>query len=152
SHAKGVLLVTLALAIKATAGVLLPFLILIWATRLTGSLGRRVGTAIVAGLAIVLPVFAACTVLAGVDLGWLPALSTSALVVEWLSLPTAAGQIGYLVGNLFASPDLNSVLTMTRMAGWVVLAVVVARQWWLARDGDAATVLRRAAMALLAVA
>src|SRR5882757_2349376 len=35
-HAAGIALVTMAMAVKATAGVALPFLVLVWAARLTG--------------------------------------------------------------------------------------------------------------------
>jgi alpha-1,6-mannosyltransferase len=150
-HRQGFLLVTLAFAVKATAGILLPFLVLIWASRLSGSWPRRLVRAGVFGLAVVVPAFAACTLLAGVDLGWLPALSTSNLVVSWLSLPTGAGQIAYLVGGLFGPVDLQSILSVTRGVGWLLLVVLVVRQWWLARDGDPTTVIRRASLALLAV-
>jgi alpha-1,6-mannosyltransferase len=150
-YRRGFLLVTLAFAIKATAGVLLPFLVLIWASRLTGPWRRRLGRATVLGLAVILPTFAACTFLAGVNLGWLPALSTSYLVIEWLSLPTAVGQLIYIVSSLFASPDLHGILTVTRTLGWLLLLVLVARQWWLARHGEPAVIMRRAAVALLVV-
>jgi alpha-1,6-mannosyltransferase len=150
-HRRGFLLVALAFAVKATAGVLLPFLVLVWASRLTGSLGRRLARATLSGIVVVAPVFAACTLLAGVDLGWLPALSTSNLVIDWLSLPTGAGQLGYIVGRLFGPLSLDDVLDVTRPVGWLILVVLVARQWWLARDEPAATVVRRAALALLAV-
>ncbi|HKN97745.1 MAG TPA: polyprenol phosphomannose-dependent alpha 1,6 mannosyltransferase MptB [Pseudonocardiaceae bacterium] len=151
-HRRGVALVALAFAVKATAGVLLPFLVLIWARRLTGSPGARLGKAVLHAMAVVVPTFAVCTLLAGVDLGWLPALSTSNLVVEWLSMPTAVGQLAFIVGGLFTSADLPSILAVTRTIGWLVLAVLVGRQWWLARHGDPVTTLHRAALAMLFVA
>lgn len=151
-YRRGFLLVTLAFAIKATAGMLLPFLVLIWASRMTGRPWRaRLGRATVLSLAVFLPTFAACTFLAGVNLGWLPALSTSYLVIEWLSLPTAAGQLIYIVSSAFSSPNLGSILTVTRTVGWLVLLVLVFRQWWLARHGEPAAIMRRAAIALLLV-
>ncbi|HKN99619.1 MAG TPA: polyprenol phosphomannose-dependent alpha 1,6 mannosyltransferase MptB, partial [Pseudonocardiaceae bacterium] len=150
-HRGGFLLVTLAFAVKATAGVLLPFLVLVWASRLPGRWGRRLARATLSGIVVVVPVFAACTLLAGVDLGWLPALSTSNLVIDWLSLPTGAGQLGYVVGRLFGPLSLDDVLAVTRPVGWLILVALVVRQWWLARDEPAATVVRRAALALLAV-
>jgi alpha-1,6-mannosyltransferase len=151
-YRRGLLLVTLAFAIKATAGVLLPFLVWIWVSRMDGSLGRRLARASALSLAVVVPAFAACTVVAGVDLGWIPALSTSNLVVEWLSMPTAVGQLSFLIGGLFGTADLQSILQVTRMIGWLVLLVLVARQWWLARDREPSEVMRRAALAMLAVA
>lgn len=151
-YRRGVLLVTLAFAVKATAGVLLPFLVWLWASRLSGSPGSRLAKAAGLSAAVAVPTFAACTLLAGVDLGWFPALSTSNLVVEWLSMPTAVGQLTFIIGSLFGGPDLPSILVVTRAVGWLVLVVLVARQWWLARHGDPATTLRRAALAMLAVA
>lgn len=150
-HRRGFLLVTLAFAVKATAGVLLPFLVLVWASRLAGPWGRRLGRAALSGIAVVVPTFFACTLLAGVDLGWLPALSTSNLVIDWLSLPTGAGQLVFIVGGLFGPLSLDSVLDVTRPIGWLILVVLVARQWWLARDQDSTMVIRRASLALLAV-
>jgi len=84
-------------------------------------------------------------------LGWLPALGTSSAVIEWLSLPTAVGQLTHTIASLFGSADPQAFLSVARMIGWLVLVVLVARQWWLARDGVPATTLRRAALALLTV-
>jgi alpha-1,6-mannosyltransferase len=152
-HRRGFLVVTLAFAVKATAAVLLPFLVWIWAARLAGPPGRRFTRATLGGLAVVVPVFAVCTVAAGVNLGWLPALSTSSVVIEWLSVPTGLGQLTHTVASLLDT-DANPLtyLAVARDLGWVVLAALVVRQWWLARDGRPATTLRRAALALLAVA
>lgn len=150
-HRRGFALVTLAFAVKATAGVLLPFLVWIWMADLPGPPGRRFARAAGQGLMVVLGTFAACSVLAGVGLGWLPALGTSSSVIEWLSLPTAVGQLTHTVASLFASADSQAFLSVARMIGWLVLVVLVVRQWWLARDGVPAATLRRAAIALLTV-
>jgi alpha-1,6-mannosyltransferase len=151
-HGKGFLLVTLAFAVKATAGVALPFLVWIWAARRDGAAARRLTSAAARGLAVVLPTFAVCTVLAGVNLGWLPALGASSVVIEWLSLPTAAGQLAHAVGSLFGGPDQQDFLTVTRTIGWLVLIALVVRQWWLVRDGEPTATVRGAAVALLVVA
>jgi alpha-1,6-mannosyltransferase len=151
-YRRGFLLVTLAFAVKATAGVLLPFLVWIWAARLDGPPGRRLTVAGARALAVVLPTFTICTVLAGVNLGWIPALSTSSVVIEWLSLPTGAGQLAHAVASLFSNTDQQDFLSVTRTIGWLVLIALVARQWWLARDGEPGTTIRRAAIALLVVA
>jgi alpha-1,6-mannosyltransferase len=149
---KGIAVVTLAFAVKATAGIMLPFLVWIWAARLTGTAGRRFAKATAASLAVVLPVFGICTLAAGVNLGWIPALSSSSVVIEWLSLPTAAGQLAHLVATPFTTVDQQQFLSVTRSVGWLVLIALVARQWWLARGGDPETTIRRAAVALLVVA
>jgi alpha-1,6-mannosyltransferase len=152
-HTKGFAVVTLAFAVKATAGVLLPFLVWIWAARMSGPATRRFVRATGGALAVVLPTFAACTFAAGVNLGWLPALSSSSVVIEWLSLPTGAGQLIRAVASIYDDGlDPHAFLGVARDIGWVVLLVLVVRQWWLARDGEPATTLRRAAVALLVVA
>jgi alpha-1,6-mannosyltransferase len=151
-HRKGFAVVTLAFAVKATAAVMLPFLVWIWAARLSGTASRRFTRAVSAALAVVLPVFGICTLAAGVNLGWLPALGSSSVVIEWLSLPTAVGQLAHLAASPFTTLDQQDFLSVTRTVGWLVLIALVARQWWLARDGDPATTIRRAAVALLVVA
>jgi len=150
-HRRGIALVTLAFAVKATAGVLLPFLVWIWMARLAGAPGRRFARAAGNGIAIVLATLVACSVLAGVGLGWIPALSTTSSVIEWLSLPTAAGQLAHTVASLFGGMDPQAFLSVARLIGWLVLIALVARQWWLARDGVPAATVRRAAVALLVV-
>ena len=91
--AVGIALVTLAMAVKASAGLALPFLVLVWAAQMTGSRWVRIAKAAAAGIAVFVVVFGACTLLAGVDLGWLPALSAPSMIVNWMSIPTAIGQI-----------------------------------------------------------
>lgn len=150
-YRRGFALVTLAFAVKATAGVLLPFLVWLWMADLDGSPVRRFRRAAGQGLLVVLGTFVACSVLAGVGLGWLPALTATSSVIEWLSLPTAVGQLAHTIVSLFGTVDSPAFLSVARMFGWLVLVVLVARQWWLARDGVPATTLRRAAMALLIV-
>jgi alpha-1,6-mannosyltransferase len=148
---RGFAVVTLALAVKATAGILLPFLVWIWMSRLDGPPGRRFATAAGNGVVIVLATFAACSVLADVGLGWIRALGATSSVIEWLSLPTAVGQLSHTVVSLFGTADSDAFLSVARSIGWLVLIALVGRQWWLARDGAPSTTVRRAATALLAV-
>ncbi|HEX4722358.1 MAG TPA: polyprenol phosphomannose-dependent alpha 1,6 mannosyltransferase MptB [Pseudonocardiaceae bacterium] len=151
-YRRGIALVTLAFAVKATAGVLLPFLVWIWMATMPGDPpGRRFVRAAGQGVAVALATFAACSALAGVGLGWIPALSATSSVIEWLSLPTAAGQLTHTVASLFTSVDPEGFLSVARGIGWLVLIALVGRQWWLARDGMPATTIRRAAVALLVV-
>ena len=154
-YRRGIALVTLAFAVKATAGVLLPFLVWIWMASMPGdphgTPGRRFARAAGQGVAVVLATFAACSVLAGVGLGWIPALGATSAVIEWLSLPTAVGQLTHTVASLFTTVDPQGFLSVARSIGWLVLIALVARQWWLARDGVPATTIRRAATALLVV-
>jgi alpha-1,6-mannosyltransferase len=151
-HAAGIGLVTLAMAVKASAGVALPFLVLVWAARLTGAQRTRIIKAGAAGVGVFLPVFAACTLVAQVGLGWLPALNAPAMIVNWLSLSTGAGELIYnivswAIGGLPKTP----FFTVTRIIGAVALLTIGVRQWLASRDGGPDAV-RRAGIVLLLVA
>src|SRR5690606_41357524 len=80
--ALGMALPSLAMAVKAGAVIALPFLVLVWAARLSGSQRVRIAKAIGAGVAVFVAVFAACTLAAQVNLGWLPALSAPSMIVN----------------------------------------------------------------------
>jgi alpha-1,6-mannosyltransferase len=151
-HAAGIAFVTLAMAVKASAGVALPFLVLVWAARLTGAQRTRIIKAGAAGVGVFLPVFAACTLVAQVGLGWLPALNAPAMIVNWLSLSTGAGELIYnivswAIGGLPKTP----FFTVTRIIGAVALLTIGVRQWLASRDGGPDAV-RRAGIVLLLVA
>jgi alpha-1,6-mannosyltransferase len=147
-HVAGIAVVSVAMAVKASAGVALPFLVWIWAAHLPGSRGARVLRAGAGGLAVFVTVFSGVTVLSGVGLGWIPALNAPSLIINWMSLPTAAGQVAY--GMTMPLHDLSSTpfIFVFRILGSVVFLGIFARQWWLARDGGPEAV-RRAAIALL---
>jgi alpha-1,6-mannosyltransferase len=151
-HVTGIALVTGAFAVKATAGVALPFLVWIWAARLPGSPAGRFRKAAGATVAIVVTVFGLCTVAAGVNLGWLPALGTSSVVIEWISIPTAVGQLSHTIASGFTTVDGDTFMSVARLLGWLVLIALAGRQWWLARAGQPTETIRRAALAMLIVA
>jgi alpha-1,6-mannosyltransferase len=150
-HVAGISLVTLGMAVKATAGVALPFLMWVWAARLEGNAKRRFVRACAATIGIVIVVFAACTLVARVDLGWIGALKAPQLIVNWVNLPTGLGELLHSIVNLFGPLSPQPFTTMTGLLGDVLLGVIVLRQWWKARHGGAEAV-RRAGIALLAVA
>nr|WP_052477907.1 polyprenol phosphomannose-dependent alpha 1,6 mannosyltransferase MptB [Kibdelosporangium sp. MJ126-NF4]CEL14926.1 FIG00861900: possible membrane protein [Kibdelosporangium sp. MJ126-NF4]CTQ96444.1 FIG00861900: possible membrane protein [Kibdelosporangium sp. MJ126-NF4] len=132
-HVAGIAVVALAVGIKVTAALALPFLVWIWASRL-----RRHGfvTAAGAGMLVTAAVFGLCTLAAGVDLGWLGALGGNSLLNHWLSLPTGVG-------------ELFGIIPAARIGGWALLAVIVGWLWWRSRSGGAQAV-AGAAWALLA--
>ncbi len=148
-HAGGIALVTLAMAVKASAGVALPFIVLIWAMHLTGTRLVRIAKATAAGIGVFVVVFGLTTLAAQVDLGWLPALSAPSMIVNWMSIPTAVGQIVGGVATLFGGP-MQLFINIARGIGIAVLAVLAARQWWAARDGGPDAI-RRAGIVLFAV-
>ncbi|MET0237695.1 MAG: polyprenol phosphomannose-dependent alpha 1,6 mannosyltransferase MptB [Kibdelosporangium sp.] len=132
-HLTGFAIVALAVAIKASAGIALPFLVWIWAAR-----RKRLGFVTAAGLGALVTavVFGLCTLAAGVDLGWIKALGGSSLLIHWLSLPTGVG-------------ELFGVIQAARTVGLVLLAGIIVGLWWLSRAGGPKAV-AAAAWALLA--
>ncbi|MEU4560867.1 polyprenol phosphomannose-dependent alpha 1,6 mannosyltransferase MptB [Actinoplanes sp. NPDC023936] len=111
--AAGVLL-GLAVGVKATAVVVLPFALLL----LPGRLWRRVlalgGSALAA--------LAGVSLAAGLGLGWVTGLSGSGVSVQWTSPPTAIGLTLELLG-------VPSAVPVTRVLGVIALAVVLAVLW-----------------------
>lgn len=150
-HALGIVLVTLGMAVKATAGVALPFLVWVWAKHLPSTLWRNFARATACALGLVLGTFALVTFAAGVDLGWLPALRAPSMIVNWMSPPTALGEILHYVVNLVFNVSKEPFINVTRAIGIVLLVTIFVRQWWLSRDGGADAV-RRMSLVLFAVA
>lgn len=147
-HVAGMALVTAAMAVKASGGIALPFLVWIWASRLPGSRGAALRRAGAGSLAVFAAVFTGITMVSGVGLGWIPALNAPSLIVNWMSLPTAAGQLAHAVTSPFHDVSNGPFVLVCRILGAGVFLAVLARQWWLARDGGPEAVYR-AAIALL---
>jgi len=150
-HVAGIVLVTLGVAVKASAAVALPFLVWVWAGHLGSTLWRNFARACAGAVAVFAVVFAAVTLAAGVDLGWVTMVNASSRLVNWLSLPTAAGELVHAIAGAPFGVSRDPFVTVTRALGTALLVYVVVRQWWLARDGGQDAV-RRAALALFAVA
>jgi hypothetical protein len=126
----GVLL-GLAVAVKATALIALPFAIL-----LTARHGRRPRTAATtaaaatattaaATTAAAAVTFAALTFATGLDLGWIGALDSSGDLVQWTSLPSGLGMAaGYLL-RLFGAPQAyEEAVFVARVLGLAAFAVI----------------------------
>lgn len=149
--AGGIVLVTLGMAVKASAAVALPFLVLVWAGQLGGPLWPRIAKATAAGVAVFVAVFAACSVAAGVGLGWLPALSAPSMIVNWMSIPTGVGEFLHTVVNSVAQVPKQPFINVARILGAALLVWIAVRQWWASREGGPDAI-RRAGLVLLAVA
>ena len=118
----GVLL-GLAIGVKATAVVAVPFALLAaW-----GGPRRtwRTAAELVGGLAGAL---AAASLWSGRALGSVTGLAGSGVSVQWTSPPTAVGMAIDLIG-----PD---AVPVTRVLGILLLGAVLAALWWRARHGD----------------
>lgn len=145
-HVAGIVVVAIGVAIKATAGVALPFLVWIWMLHerdRRAENAQRTGTdegdrevlphpammfAKIAGLGLTVfaVVFAAASAIAGVGIGWLTALSGSKKIINWLSLPTVLAHM-----TTWITPfTLDPVLEVTRLLCMLTLVGLLAWTWW----------------------
>ena len=141
-HVAGITLVAVAVAVKATAGIALPFLVWVWMRHLRERRGYRplpaFAAASGASVLIFIAVFAVLSGAAGVGLGWLTALAGSVKIINWLTIPTAAANLIHAVGGLFFPVNFYAVLQVTRLIGIVVIAVSLPLLWWRYRQNDRA--------------
>jgi alpha-1,6-mannosyltransferase len=127
----GVLL-GLAVAVKATAAVTVPFAAVAAVAgpyRLRSLIrdgGPVVGGAVAAVLAVTLG--------SGLGFGWVSALKYSGETVQWTSPPTAVGMTIEYAGRAFGAHF--EAVPAARVAGMVVLAVLLVALWWRTRPGD----------------
>ncbi|XVV14449.1 polyprenol phosphomannose-dependent alpha 1,6 mannosyltransferase MptB [Actinoplanes sp. CA-131856] len=118
------LLLGLAIGVKATAVVVVPFAF--WVALRSRRAGHlRVGGELVAGVLVVL---AAASLISGRGFGWITGLAGSGASVQWTSPTTAIGMTIDLFG-----PD---AVPVTRIIGIVLLAVLLVLLWWRARVRD----------------
>jgi alpha-1,6-mannosyltransferase len=153
-HVAGVTLIAIGVAVKATAGIALPFMVWVWMRHLRDRRGYRPLTAFAAAGAasvlILVAVFAVLSGLAGVGLGWLTALAGSVKIINWLTVPTAMANLIHAVGGLFFPVSFYAVLQVTRLIGIGIIAVSLPLLWWRYRHDDR-TVLTGIAWAMLVV-
>ena len=109
-HVWGVGLIAVAVAVKATAGLALPFMVWVWMRDLRDRRGYSPVTAFAAATtasAVIFgAVFAVLSWLAGVGLGWLTALAGSVKIINWLTVPTAASNLINVVGQFVPAGEL----------------------------------------------
>jgi alpha-1,6-mannosyltransferase len=143
-------LLGLAVAVKATAGIALPFAVLL-AVRPDRSLRRLVTAAAWTALGFVVT-YGAIALATGLGVGWLAGLKHSGDTIQWSSLPTGVGlALGY-IGRFFGAPHLSrGLIDGARAVGLAVLAVTLVAIWWRARGRDARQTVGYAGWALLAV-
>ena len=136
----GVALVVVGVAVKATAGLALPFLVWVWMRQLRERHRlptlRAFVTATAASLLIFAAVFAVLSALAGVGLGWLTALAGSVKIINWLTVPTATANLVNVFGGLFVGVNFYAVLEVSRIVGIVIIAVALPLAWWRFRYDD----------------
>src|SRR5271167_1739239 len=141
-HVAGVTLIAIGVAVKATAGIALPFMVWVWMRHLRDRRGYRPLTAFAAAGAasvlILVAVFAVLSGLAGVGLGWLTALAGSVKIINWLSVPTAAASLIHALASGFFAVDFYTTLRVTRVIGIVIIVLVLPLVWWRSRRDDRA--------------
>jgi alpha-1,6-mannosyltransferase len=138
----GTTLITVAIAVKATAGIALPFLVWVWARHLRERRGYRPVQAFLAAAAATLLIFVIVFVIlstvAGVGLGWLTALAGSVKIINWLSVPTAAANVIHFLGSNFFWVNFYPLLRVTRLIGIAIIAIALPVLWWRFRRDDRA--------------
>lgn len=145
-HMFGIALIACAVAIKATAGVALPFIVWIWMIheREDAAADRRelpnpirsfVKTA-GSGFALFVAVLGGASLIAGVGLGWTTALSGSNKIINWLSLPTIVAHLSTLATSWFAGDHFNDILQVARTIAAVILVAIIAVIWWKFRKSE----------------
>jgi alpha-1,6-mannosyltransferase len=139
-HVAGVAVVAIGVAVKATAGIALPFLVWVWMRHLRDRRGYQPLKAFAAASAtsalIFIAVFALLSGMAGVGLGWLTALAGSVKIINWLSIPTATANLVHAIGGLFFSVNFYGTLQVTRAVGIVIIAIALPLLWWRFRHDD----------------
>lgn len=129
----GVVLITLGVGVKATAGMALAFLVIMLALRAGGRWRDLLRCGLAVG-AIAAVTFAAFTWVSGVGFGWLEALSAPGSVRSYLSASTTlgvgSGQIGLLLG---LGDHTQAALDVMQPVGTLIgslIALTIMLQCW----------------------
>jgi hypothetical protein len=130
--AAAVVAVTLAALVKAPAALALVYFAPRWAARIRGR--YRLPLGIAATAAVSLGTVAAVTVVTGLGIGWVTALSTPTIVHNGLSVSTDVGDILAALGRALALPVPDATwVTGARLLGGG-LAVIACAAVWLRRN------------------
>ena len=135
-HVAGAALIAIAVAVKATAILALPFMVWVWMRHLAGSRLRAFAITSLASAATFVVVFAVLSSLAGVGLGWLTALAGSVRIINWLTVPTAVANLTSTIVGAFVPVNFYAVLEVTRLAGIAIILVALPLLWWRFRNDD----------------
>jgi hypothetical protein len=118
----------LAVAVKVTALVALPFALLLVFFAGTGR-ARWTGTAAFAGAAGA--AYAILALLTGHGLGFLQALGSTSTMVQWLSVPTGVGMAAGYVLRVTGQPEsFGTAVAVARAVGLLALAAILLTLWW----------------------
>lgn len=144
----GIALIAVAVSLKATAGIALPFVVWMMVrhyTALDDPLWRRLLSLLVTGVVAVAEtvlVIAAVTVASGSSWGWLTEITGNSKVVNPLALPTLVTDV--LVGGVLGLADIeltyNQVLALTRTVGSLLMLAGLVIAWLVFRKTQRAAV------------
>ena len=136
SWVAGVAIVTIGVAVKATAAMALPFLVIALALRRSPG-WRELGRQAVLVASIALGTFAIVSWIAGYGFGWIAGLGAPGSVRSFLSLTTSmgvgAGRIGILLGLGDHSAAAISVMQPLGTLAGALVAVGIMWQTWRGR-------------------
>ena len=136
----GVSVIAVAVAVKATAGIALPFLVWVWMRQLRDRRQmhpvQAFAIATAASIGIFGAVFAVLSWVAGVGLGWLTALAGSVKIINWLTIPTAASNLINAIGGLLFPVNFYAVLEVARIVGIAIIVIALPVLWWRFRHTD----------------
>lgn len=138
-HVSGTAVLALAVSIKITAGIAVPFVAWIWLSHIRSR--RQVGAREVVGVfaaivAIGVAVFGLWTLVVGLGLGWLTGLGWADIIINWFTVPTLAAHLVTLVAAPWVALNLQPVLEVTRAIGFGLLAVILVALWWRHRHDE----------------
>jgi alpha-1,6-mannosyltransferase len=135
-HVVGAALIAVAVAVKATAILALPFMVWVWVRHIGGNRMRAFVVASAASAATFVAVFAVLSGLAGVGLGWLTALQGSVRIINWLTVPTALANLTDAIVGMVIPVNFYAVLDVTRLVGVGIILVSLPLLWWRFRHDD----------------
>ncbi|MFI6075503.1 polyprenol phosphomannose-dependent alpha 1,6 mannosyltransferase MptB [Actinoplanes sp. NPDC051343] len=115
----------LAVGVKATAIVAVPFAVLLWMNGDQRKMLLRASAELLLG---VVGVLVLVTALSGRGLGWITGLEGSGVSVQWTSPSTAVGIVFRLFGV--------DAVPVTRVIGIAALVIVLVALWWRAQRAD----------------
>lgn len=148
----GVALIAVAVSLKATAAIALPFVVWMATFHFAGvsaSWPRRIGAFVAAGfigLVETIAVVAAVTWASGSSWGWLSEITGNSKVINPLSTPTLLAEIATPFFQLFDPDfDYNVVIGAVRPIFSVLMLVGLALTWWFFRGGDRKSIMGTAA-------
>lgn len=144
----GIILIALAVSLKATAAVALPFVVWLIVKRRAATPAGQVGVLVAGGawaLAVNVAVIQLVTWVSGTTWGWLEEITGNSKVINPLAGPTFAAELITPLLQLFDDTfRYNTVLNWTRSVFSVLMLVGLAAVWWVFRPRRGEAYERRA--------